>query len=488
MKNRPVHWSEGMFLRPQHFQAWDRYWAESLASSSHWNCHYDYGLRRVEISREALARYQVEIVRCQARMQDGTLLAFEIGQEPDRAELKPPGTPVRSEEGSLRGAFENQKLVRVYLAVPRTRMGQRNVAVDGPAGNRRFVESRQELADESAGGNEQEVAFREPNIRILLSTEDRSGYETLPIAQIRIGDEEGAVPVIDDEYFPPMLAVDAWPPLSRNVIRDIYDFLCRQLQLLRELVVDRGISLASQEPGEVDKIFKLMVLNEACTVLRVLTFAEGVHPFVAYGELCRIVAKLAVFSADRQVADVPLYDHDDLATIFLWVKTRIEEAFRVVAGEMTFEQRYFEGYGQGMRVDIDPKWLFEDWQWYIGVAAGDLTERECRKLLEPGYLNWKMGSEERIDSYWRRRAAGLELVATSDVPRVLPTKGGWVYYEVNKDSPAFADVKATHTLAMRFAENYIQNLDDLDGKRDLVIAAEGRRANLQFALFAVKRR
>src|SRR5688572_28048231 len=28
MKNLPVHWSEGMFLRPHHFQAADRHWAE----------------------------------------------------------------------------------------------------------------------------------------------------------------------------------------------------------------------------------------------------------------------------------------------------------------------------------------------------------------------------------------------------------------------------------------------------------------------------
>ena len=34
MRNLPVHWSEGMFLRPHHFQAADRHWRELLATST----------------------------------------------------------------------------------------------------------------------------------------------------------------------------------------------------------------------------------------------------------------------------------------------------------------------------------------------------------------------------------------------------------------------------------------------------------------------
>ena len=79
MSNFPVHWHEGMFLRPQHFQAADRYWSETLERSEQWDHEYNYGLRAVEISAEAIANYQVQLTLCQARMRDGTLVSLTPG-------------------------------------------------------------------------------------------------------------------------------------------------------------------------------------------------------------------------------------------------------------------------------------------------------------------------------------------------------------------------------------------------------------------------
>ena len=88
MQNLPVHWSEGMFLRPQHFQAADRYWTEMLQTTERWDHAYNYGLRLIELSHEALGNYQVQVSRCQARMKDGTVIGLDVGQEPDRVDLK----------------------------------------------------------------------------------------------------------------------------------------------------------------------------------------------------------------------------------------------------------------------------------------------------------------------------------------------------------------------------------------------------------------
>ena len=40
-------------------------------------------------------------------------------------------------------------------------------------------------------------------------------------------------------------------------------------------------------------------LNQAYSTLAVLAFAQGVHPFVAYIELCRIVGQLSIFTPER---------------------------------------------------------------------------------------------------------------------------------------------------------------------------------------------
>ena len=92
MHNLPVHWSEGLFLRPHHFQAADRYWTEALQTSEQWDHQYNYGIRRLELSREAIANYQFQVNACHARMKDGTLVAAGPG----------PGAGPAGPEGGLR--------------------------------------------------------------------------------------------------------------------------------------------------------------------------------------------------------------------------------------------------------------------------------------------------------------------------------------------------------------------------------------------------
>ena len=90
MKNLPVHWSEGMFLRPHHFQAADRFWTEQLDASERWDHPYNYGVRDLELSPAAIENFQVEVTSCKARMRDGTLISIE----PNAGRFPRSGEPV----------------------------------------------------------------------------------------------------------------------------------------------------------------------------------------------------------------------------------------------------------------------------------------------------------------------------------------------------------------------------------------------------------
>jgi len=470
MRNQPVHWSEGLFLRPHHFQAADRYWAEALHTSEQWDHQYDYGVRTLEFSDDAIANYQFQLNSCHARMRDGTLISLEPGQEPDRVDLKE--------------AFETESVVRVYLAVPKLKMGSVNVATDADPGKHRYLESKQSAQDESQGGNDQEIQFRTLNVRVMLSTQDLAGYEVLPIAQIQRAGQEEATPEVDDAYFPPMLAIDAWPPLGRDVVRDVYDIIGQKIEHLCQQVINRGISLSTQVPGDLDRLMMLSKLNEAYSVLRVLAFAFGVHPFVAYTELCRIVGQLAIFGAERRCPDLPVYDHDDLAGIFRRVKELIEMLLARVR-DYEYEQRFFIGRGRGLAVSLESQWFHTDWQWFVGVYRGNLSRDDCMKLLSPGQLNWKLGASDKVEHLFVTRSPGLHLTPLAQAPRALPPSGHVIYFEVTRGNAAWNDVLETESLAMRLNENLIANRDDLQGKQDLVVSFGGQQHPLQFALFAV---
>lgn len=457
-----------MFLRPQHFQAADRYWNELLATSQRSDNAYNYGLRAIELSEEALANFQVQVTQCRARMRDGTLIDLEVGQEPDRVDLKT--------------ALENQAEVMVYLAFRKLRLGRPNVG-------EHYVETVLAVADESRGGNEQELQFRDWNLRILLSTDDLQGWEALPIGRVKRAGGADARPVLDDDYYPPVLAVEAWRPLGIDLVRRLYDFVGQRVEVLSQRAVDRGLSFTSQSPRDVEELLKLIALNQASAVLGCLTFAQGVHPFPVYAELCRIVGMLSIFDETRRTPDIPRYDHDDLARIFKWVDLRIRE---LAVGtdkpdRVPYEQRFFEGRRLGMRVKIKSDWLHSGWKWYVGVLGRNVSQDECRMLLQPGKLDWKMGSESRVDMLFQYAIPDVKHAEVPRPPHDLPAHQGWIFYEVSRDATnaAWRDVLAEESLALRFAEDLIGNKDTLPGQRQLEVVLPNKRAVLEFALFAV---
>jgi type VI secretion system protein ImpJ len=459
-----------MFLRPHHFQAADRHLRELVATSTRWDNPYSYGLHHGELSTEALANYQVQVTGLQCRLGDGTIFSVAPGQDLDRRDLK--------------AAFEKQTEVTVYLAVSKLVLGRANVSTDGAGERRRYISSAMALQDEAAGGNDQEVELLRLDGRLMLSTEDLHGYEAIPIARIRRAGAEVATPELDDDYIPPLLSIDAWPPLSLDIVRAIYDIVGEKIEVLGGRVRERGVTLASPDPGDLDDLLMLTTLNEAQAVLHCLTFAKGVHPFLAYTELCRVVGALSVFDPQRVVGEIPAYDHDDLARIFKWVKLRIETLLGS-RKRLQYEQRYFTGTERGLQVVIEPQWLHSGWDWYVGVNGKNISDRAVRELLQPGKLDWKMGSAQQVDLIFKHGVPGVEHVELSAAPRALPSHQGWSYYEISREGNAWKDVLATQTLALRFRTELIGNLEALPGQRNLEVMLPDRRAVLQFALFAV---
>lgn len=490
MRHLPVHWSEGMFLRPHHFQANDRHWAEytALHQVAHDACGY--GVVRLEIDPTALANRQVEVRVCRAVMPDGTLIWLEPGEEPDRVSIDRAVGTFSKLKAALGDALTVEDTVRIYLAVPRFDPAGANVAPPGPADRVRFAAGRQTMQDETGGGNDQEIEFRRLNVRLLVSNQDLSGYELLPVAQIRRAGNREAAPEIDPDYFPPMLAIDAWSPLGRDVVRGVYDLLGRKVEVLSEQAVSRQVGFSSSEPGDLDRLIMLSKVLEAHASLRVVAFAPSVHPRTAYLELCRIAGQLAIFEPGRRMPDLPPYDHDDLAPIFREVKERIERMLSRVAA-LEYEQRYFMGTGPAsLAVALDPKWLQSDWRWYVGVLRGEISAEDCDALLNvdgqrTARLDLKLGSARQVDHLFKMGVPGLNLLRMDRTPRALPDKGGWLYYQVGRESVAWNDVRDSQSLAMKLRDTNIVNGAALAGSRRVEVLHNGNPVTLEFALFAV---
>jgi type VI secretion system protein ImpJ len=488
MRHLPVHWHEGLFLRAHHFQAAEQAALDLRNTSECWDHPYRHGLFCLEYSPEALANGYFEILRICARLPDGTIVDLGHDATPDRRPLSTATTANNSHPSkSLQSAFDETSVVRVYIGVPRRRSGGANVDVrNGHPVTTRFVRRDVLLQDDSEGGNEQEVSLRELNVQVLLSTDDLSGFDLLPIAQIRRSSAEGAVPEIDPDYIPPLLSLDAWPSLSRGVIRAIYDTLGHKADHLSRELSSRGVDLDGQTPGDLERILMLGNLNEAQAVLGALAFSRGQHPFGVFVELCRIAGRMGLLSPTRRTGELPAYNHDDLATVFRRLQQQIHSSLTQIR-DFEYRRHEFVGAGLGLQLTFDSSLKQSNWWWFVGIHCTELSSSELQELLSPGLLDWKLGSARQVNVLFAHRAAGLEMRPLNRTVRALPPRADWSYYEIPRgDSPAWSDVLETQTIAIRFKDSLIANLNDLDGSREIVVRHRGRPVTLRFALFAVE--
>jgi len=131
MRTLPVHWHEGMFLRPHHFQAADRYWADQVRQGSRWDLNYNWGIRRIDIDLPALKNYRFVVNQLQARLkispktlsqrlrtlvEAGFLARHAYNEIPPRVEYQP--TAKTQELGELFRALDRWSARNTLHPVP----------------------------------------------------------------------------------------------------------------------------------------------------------------------------------------------------------------------------------------------------------------------------------------------------------------------------------------------------------------------------------
>ncbi len=479
MLGRSVYWHDGMFMWPHHMQQEERLRARELAFQSRWNVHYYWGLRSIDIDLEALKGQRLIVRRLQARMPDGVLLSV------------PEDCPLPALD--LKAALAAANPLTILLALPKLKANQPN-APDGaaltPGQDTRYVVAAVDIEDENTGADVEPIQIRTPNARLLVGSQDASGLDVLPI--MRVGKMPGndAQAQLDETFIPPLLACDGWKYLGQRILQDLFDRFGNRMTKLAELSLSRGITFDTHNPGDGALLGQLAVLNEACAALNTLGWAEGVHPFQAYLELCRIVSQLAIYNPARRVPSLPRYNHDDLGFCFGQILHHLEdlEIFR----KEDYVQRAFVGENLRMQATLERTWLEPAWQMFVGVESTLKAEEVIRLLTNPTQLGLKIGSHDRVDVIFERGLPGLEFKPADRPPRDLPAKAGLTFFQVNRDSrkEEWLNVQKSLTLAVRFNQNrvVVNAQGTLQGQTVLSIkpASSGAApATLQFFLYLV---
>ena len=126
--NNKVLWSEGMFLRTQHFQQFERYLERLNESTARWLHPFGWGFARLEIDEGLLRTGSLALARAAGILPDGTVFDAPHADDHPRP-LDVPGGFLNTEphEGMSRGCFVRRVL---FAAFTRSR-----TSADGMSGH-----------------------------------------------------------------------------------------------------------------------------------------------------------------------------------------------------------------------------------------------------------------------------------------------------------------------------------------------------------------
>lgn len=468
-----VNWHEGLFLQPQHFQAWDRHWSERVAETSRWVLPHAYGLREIAINSAALQAGFFQLDSLQAITPTGSLLNIAGGQI-ERVDL-------RQFDQTANGSRAHT--LDIFAGVPRLRLGASNVHRDSaaPANGSRYTTELCEVPDEVDASSIQSVELRRPNIQILLGEQNRAGYDSLAIARLRRS-QDGNSLELDPNFIPPLLDCGAWSGMRTQILSPLSDLLLRASEQAAELLADGSSTLQVNSPLKLTQMVALQSVNPAAAVLRQIAVSNGVHPQTAYHELIRTAASLDILQPARSCQLLPKYDHEDLGPIFKQLKETIIQSLTLLERK-PYSQRFLVGTDSGMQTPIELPKNAEKAQWFIGVYKGNVPSELLSHLLDN--LDWKFGSVRQVDELYTSRSPGIDLEPSTELPPVLPSGKEWAFFRISQTSPAWQDALETQSIALKINDTMIANRDSLQGNPHLVVQYGQHKIPLKFAIFSI---
>ncbi|TFI57613.1 type VI secretion system baseplate subunit TssK [Sphingomonas parva] len=426
-ENKPV-WSEGMFLRPQHFQQFERFVGAQLEGRVAPLAAHGYGVAELQIDAGQLKTGKLSITKCVGVFEDGT--PFRV---PEYAAAPLPLEVLRDTRDSV-----------VYLCIPQARAGIADVRLDGGSHiETRFRADEFEAADTVYGGASR-VPINVGRLQLSLRHEGEGldGYITLPIARVieRRADDSVA---LDEGFIPCGVTITASPVLTGFVSE-----LEGMVHQRAEAIAGRLGTPGAKGVADVTDFLMLIAVNRAEAMLKHVAALPSVHPADLYGLLCTLAAELSTFTtSSNRPQYMPLYAHRDQRACFDAVmqdlRRSLSAVFEQSAVPIPLEQRAY-GISVGQITDAS---LFASGSFVLAVR-GAVDSEQLRANMP---RRTKIGSVEHIRDLVMRQLPGVEIHPMPSEPRQIPFRASTVYFNINTRHQEWQAVRASGTVALHVA-------------------------------------
>jgi type VI secretion system protein ImpJ len=426
-----VLWSEGLFLRPQHFQQQVRYMERLVETRCAALRGHSWGCVELEMENDLLAIGKVGLRKTCGVLPDGT--PFRM---PDDEALPEPldiGANVREEI--------------LYLALPVRQSG--GADVDRSSGQEsvtrhaiREFEIR-DTASDAGGSALLEVAPL--RTRLMMSHEPLDGYTKIAIARIVERRADQRI-VLDDRFIPTVLDVRAAPVLA-TFLTEIQGLLHQRGEALAGRVAATGRGGAA----EIADFLMLQAINRYEPLATHLVNGGLVHPEDFYRFCLMVAGDLATFTTtSKRPVDFPGYVHENLRASFDPVIAELRRALITVLDQaaiaIPIEPRK---YGFSVAVVAD-KTLFKNCVFVLAVRA-DLPSEEVRKRVPSQF---KIGPVEKIRDLVSLQLPGITLQPMPVAPRQIPFHAGYVYFELDQATEMWGQLNNSGGVGLHLAGEF----------------------------------
>ena len=414
-----------MYLGPEHFQAQNRYFEDSIqfAVSSLW--YQPYGLLGCGLDEEALRNGTLALVHARGILPDG--MPFLMPE----CDALPAPRPVASLFPPTRDRLT------ASLAVPERKPQGVNTAMSGPADHARFQAEMRMLRDETTGGDERPVRIGRKNIGLLLDFEPADGLVTLPVARM-MRDGAGHL-IFDPDFIPPCLEISGSERLML--------LLRRLVEILEEKSSSIGGAPGSHgeySPRDIANFWLRHAVNSALAPLRHLWISKRGHPEQLYVELSRLAGALCTFALDSHPRTLPLYDHQNLSECFEALDRHIRTHLEVMVPTNcvaipleTVSDYFYEG-------DISDTRCLGRARWFLGIRSrigeAEVINRTTQLV--------KVCSAKFVGELVKRAIAGLTLTHVPMPPSALSAKLEMQYFSVNRAGPFWDHIVQTRRVGI----------------------------------------
>jgi len=430
MSERPV-WSEGLFLRPQHFQLAERAGEEALHARLDGALPYPWGIVELQLSDALAQGGKVGVERLVAVLPDGERVNVPAGT--------PPPAPL-----DLDDQVRNQV---VYLTLPADQPGAVAFAYpDGPDAGiaRRHIVARELLDVTDAERASDTIEVGRANLRIGIAEADLAGRTRLAIGRVR--EVQGRRIVWDEAFIPPVLDIRASPALV-NFLVDITG----RLENRQDELSTRAVEGAEGGTETFAAYLLLQLLNRWQPELRHLFRLDRVHPERLFTAFLGLAGELATFTrADRRPEAFPDYDHERLELCFRPVveaiRAGLSTEFSRSAVQLELKQLQPGAYAS----TISDRGLYDQGRFYLAVSS----RRPANDIRQSVPSVTKIGSVVKMQQLVQSALPGVPLNPVAAPPAQIRAMPNYVYFELDRSSPYWADFATAPALGLHIAGDW----------------------------------